>query len=115
VLRRRAGSLLLALAYLLAYTCADLAHRHEGGEDVAVACDSVCEQDGLHVSGHPSPDLSHAATICDACLFRGAPAAPAPSIALVASRAVPRFVRADHVERPARPLIRPSGRAPPVA
>jgi hypothetical protein len=105
----------LALVYGLATVLAQGVHNHAGSDDGrSVQHEAGCSDSRLHLSGHWSPDLSHAQDDCLACQFRAnhhpwsltVPTLDRPSAVhsvVVLSHTAPRhFVRLSQCRAPPR-------------
>ncbi len=104
----------LTLLYVLATVLVQGVHDHGGTDKSAVAYHGPgCADLGLHVAGHPAPDLSHAPDHCLACQYRAephscAPAPPSPELSSISVAAV-----SSPALAPSSSLRRISCRAPP--
>jgi hypothetical protein len=106
----------IALLYVLATVLAQGIHDHgESTDSVVTRHEAGCDDPRLHLSGHPSADLSHGVDECPACQYRAGhhafefrppthfrpctalvievPAAPVPraTFSLISCRAPPRI------------------------
>ena len=114
--RARGLRFVLAFAYAALTAWATAGDRHGHAAAAETHCSTTCQDPSPHLSGHPSPDLTHAQVDCPACQFRSnlhfaGPEAPALAQSPGTEPSPPPAPESSHPLAPGSP----SPRGPPAS
>jgi len=114
--RLRRGRFWLVLLYGVATLLGQGLHDHgPDSHPPPTVANIACEEAALHVEAHPAQNAGHPFDACPACQFRAQNLSCLDRVTAHAPVAVERAADFPPFKSHVSPVLRPTGRAPPIA